>query len=47
MFGALTFTGAEVYDGAEAAIGTALGIAAGITAAFIIYAKVRKAFNKA
>lgn len=43
----MTFDGSEIYSGVVAAVATALTAAAGVTAAFLIYSKVKKAFGRA
>jgi len=43
----MTFDGSQIYDGVVTAVTAALTAAAGITAAFLIYSKVKKAFGRA
>jgi len=43
----MTFDESAIYDGVVVAVGTALTAAAAVTAGFLIYSKVKKAFGKA
>jgi len=43
----MTFDETDIYSGVVTAVGVALTAAAGVTAAFLIYSKVKKAFSKA
>jgi len=43
----MTFDATAIYTGVITAVGLALTAAAGVTAAFLIYSKVKKAFGKA